>query len=62
MDQIQVEGGVKQLICGDKTYEARTVIIATGARPLLLGYPVSEMFGGKGVTTVPHVMVRFAAT
>ena len=46
-----IEGG-KRLVCGDKSYEAKVVIIATGARPRLLGIPgEKEMFGGKGVTT-----------
>lgn len=46
-----IEGG-KRLVCGDKSYEAKVVIIATGARPRLLGIPgENEMFGGKGVTT-----------
>jgi len=35
-----------------KTFEAKAVIIATGASPRLLGIPgEKEMFGGKGVTT-----------
>ena len=43
-----IEGG-KRLVCGDKSYEAKVVIIATGARPRLLGIPgEKEMFGGKG--------------
>jgi len=46
------EDGVKRLHVGDATYEARSVIVATGARPRLLGVPgEQEMFGGKGVTT-----------
>ena len=46
-----IEGG-KRLVCGDKSYEAKVVIIATGARPRLLGIPgEKEMFWGKGVTT-----------
>ena len=37
---------------GGKTYEAKAVIIATGASPRLLGIPgEKELFGGKGVTT-----------
>ena len=35
-----------------REYKARSVIIATGASPRLLGVPgEKEMFGGKGVTT-----------
>ncbi|MGC9451551.1 MAG: thioredoxin-disulfide reductase [Oceanipulchritudo sp.] len=35
-----------------KSFEARSVIIATGASPRLLGIPgEKELFGGKGVTT-----------
>ena len=52
VDRIEVEGDVKKLIAGGKVYEAKTVIIATGARPRLIGIPgEQEMFGGKGVTT-----------
>ena len=37
---------------GDKTLETKSVIIATGAAPRLLGIPgEQEMYGGKGVTT-----------
>ena len=46
------EDGTKRLVGAEQSYEAQTVIIATGARPRLLGIPgESEMFGGKGVTT-----------
>ena len=52
VDKIELIDGAKRLLCGDKSYEARTVIVATGARPRLLGIPgEQEMFGGKGVTT-----------
>ncbi|CAI8334114.1 MAG: Thioredoxin reductase [Opitutia bacterium UBA7350] len=52
IDRIEVEAEVKRLHAGDKVFEARTVIIGTGARPRLLGIPgEQEMFGGKGVTT-----------
>lgn len=37
---------------GGRTYEARTVVVATGASPRLLGIPgEKELFGGRGVTT-----------
>ena len=52
VDKIVVDGATKQLHAGGAVYEAKTVIIATGARPRLLGIPgEKEMFGGKGVTT-----------
>ncbi|HKK18820.1 MAG TPA: thioredoxin-disulfide reductase [Opitutales bacterium] len=52
IDRTEVEGDVKKLYSGDKVFEAKTVIVATGARPRLLGIPgEEEMYGGKGVTT-----------
>lgn len=42
----------KRLTSATKTYETKTLIIATGASPRLLGVSgENEMFGGKGVTT-----------
>ena len=52
VDKIEVDDAVKKLYAGEKVYEAKTVIVATGARPRLTGVPgEQEMFGGKGVTT-----------
>ena len=52
VEKIVVDGTTKQLHTGGAVHEAKTVIIATGARPRLLGIPgEKEMFGGKGVTT-----------
>ncbi|MEO0795416.1 MAG: thioredoxin-disulfide reductase [Verrucomicrobiota bacterium] len=53
IEKLEVEGGIKRLIAeSGKVYEARAVIIATGARPRLLDIPgEKEMWGGKGVTT-----------
>ena len=52
IDKVEIDGAVKKLYSGDKVFEAKTVIVATGARPRLLGIPgEQEMFGGKGVTT-----------
>ncbi|MGE9294966.1 MAG: thioredoxin-disulfide reductase [Puniceicoccales bacterium] len=50
---IETDGQVKRLTAeSGKVYEARAVIIATGARPRLLDIPgEKEMWGGKGVTT-----------
>jgi len=53
IDAVDFSGEVKVLktASGD-TYRARSVIIATGARPRLLDIPgEQEMYGGKGVTT-----------
>lgn len=52
VDRIEVSGSIKKLHAGDKVYEAKSVIVATGARPRLTGVPgEQEMYGGKGVTT-----------
>lgn len=52
VDKVEIEGGVKKLYAGGKVFEAKSVIVATGARPRLLGIPgEQEMYGGKGVTT-----------
>ena len=52
IDRMELDGSTKKLFAGDKTYEAKSVIIATGARPRLTGVPgEKEMYGGKGVTT-----------
>jgi thioredoxin reductase (NADPH) len=42
---------VKQLHLTDKTITARSIIIATGARPRKLGIPGEKRFFGKGVST-----------
>jgi thioredoxin reductase (NADPH) len=42
----------RKLHCGDRTFLAKTVIIATGASPRMTGIPgEKELYGGKGVTT-----------
>ena len=53
IESVDLEGEIKTLTgSSGQTYEARSVIIATGARPRLLDIPgEKEMFGGKGVTT-----------
>jgi thioredoxin reductase (NADPH) len=52
VDKVEFSESVKTLYAGERKFEAKTVIIATGAAPRLLGIPgEKEMFGGKGVTT-----------
>ena len=52
IDRVDFSGDVKTLYSGDKSYQSKVVIIATGAAPRLLGVPgEQEMYGGKGVTT-----------
>lgn len=52
IDGAELTGPVKTLHAGNTVYQARAVIIATGASPRLLGIPgEKEMYGGKGVTT-----------
>ena len=52
VDMIDVSDSCITLFSGNKTHKTRSVIIATGASPRLLGIPgEQEMYGGKGVTT-----------
>ena len=52
IDRVEFSEDRKVLYSGDKSYETKVVIIATGAAPRLLGIPgEQEMYGGKGVTT-----------
>lgn len=50
--RVDFSGPVKKLYGSDKVYEAKSIIIATGAAPKLLGIPgEQEYYGGNGVTT-----------
>ena len=52
VDRVEFSEDRKVLHVGEKQYETKAVIIATGAAPRLLGVPgEKKMFGGKGVTT-----------
>ena len=52
IDAVDFSGDVKVLKAGDKTYEAKTVIISTGASPRLLGLDSEkQLFGTGGVST-----------
>ena len=52
IESVDFSGPVKKLVGGEATYEAKAVIIATGASPRFLGIPgEQEYYGGNGVTT-----------
>lgn len=52
IDRVDFSGDIKVLYAGEKKFESKAIIIATGAAPRLLGVPgEQEMYGGKGVTT-----------
>ncbi len=47
---VELEGEVKVIKCEKETYKAKTVILATGAKPRLLGCPGETELTGKGVS------------
>lgn len=47
---LELEGKVKKVIAGEKVYETKAVIIASGARPKVLGVPGEGEYRGKGVS------------
>jgi thioredoxin reductase (NADPH) len=52
IESVDLSGAVKILKSATQQYQARSLIIATGASPRMIGVPGEmEMFGGKGVTT-----------
>lgn len=51
VDSVELDGDIKRLHVGDEVYEARAVILATGAAPRHLGVPGEEELTGRGVST-----------
>jgi len=47
---IEAEGNIKKVSAGDTTYEAQSIIIASGARPRVLGVKGEGKLRGKGVS------------
>lgn len=47
---IKDQGAYKEVICEDQTYQAKTVIIATGCEHRKLGVKGEEEFAGRGVS------------
>lgn len=50
VQDIKDHGSHKEVICEDKSYEGKTVIIATGCIHRKLGVPGEEEFAGRGVS------------
>ncbi|MDO5716782.1 MAG: thioredoxin-disulfide reductase [Tissierellia bacterium] len=50
VQEVQLDGKVKKIIGKDKTYEAKAVIMATGASPRYIGCPGEKEFTGRGVS------------
>jgi len=52
IESVELNAGTKKLMSASRSYEAKSLIISTGASPRFLGVPgEKKMFGGKGVTT-----------
>lgn len=47
---IVVDGKIKKVITEDKEYETKTIILAMGASPKMLGLEKEEQFRGRGVS------------
>ena len=47
---VELEGKIKKIICKKGTYEAKSIIIATGAYPRLSGFKNETELRGKGVS------------
>lgn len=50
IDRVEFAGNIKKLYAGDTKYEARAVILATGALPRHIGFPGEEKYTGHGVS------------
>ncbi|MDK2822791.1 MAG: thioredoxin reductase [Clostridia bacterium] len=50
VESLELTGPVKKVKAGDNIYETRSVIIASGARPRVLGVQGEAKFRGKGVS------------
>jgi len=50
VDRVELDGPVKTLHAGDKTWRSRTVVISTGATARWLGIPSEEKLKGHGVS------------
>lgn len=51
VDRVELEGEIKKVFVDDQEFQARSVILATGAAPRHLGIPGEEALTGRGVST-----------
>ncbi|GAB2516705.1 Thioredoxin reductase [Corynebacterium atrinae] len=51
VDSVELSGDIKKIHVGDEVFQARTVILATGAAPRLLGVPGESELMGRGVSS-----------
>ena len=51
VDSVELEGDIKKIHVGDEVFEARSVILATGAAPRHLGVEGEASLTGRGVST-----------
>ena len=62
VDRVALGESEKSLFAGEKIYQAKSIIIATGAAPRLLGVPgEKELFEGKESQHAQLVTARFIA-
>lgn len=47
---VELNGSIKKIICQNNTYETKSVIVATGGKPRLIGCPGEVELTGKGVS------------
>ena len=50
VEKVDLKATVKKVTAGDKVYESKTVIVATGAKPREMGVPGEKEFQGRGVS------------
>lgn len=50
VEKLELNDKVKKVVCKDKIYEGKTVIVATGATPRKIGCPGEQEFTGRGVS------------
>lgn len=50
VEKVELEGNIKKIVCKKGEYSAKTVIIACGAAPVLIGCPGEKELTGKGVS------------